>query len=205
VGNEIHGIIALTETGGQKQPFCFSLLVEGSQWYFEHVESIFVRLDQIGPLPASRFPDVSEGQKAWMRDEGRANEQVQVFNILAKEKGGDFALDFFKDGAGYALQARTWVPFVSPSKAFVLFLCWEQAKLFVSPVTLQSLDESSAIIELQPRWFQLYRHSTNLPQKISESEYRNIFETMWRDRARAAGWEIQFDYPGDRVVFRLKR
>jgi len=38
VGNQIHGIIALTEVGGKKVPYCFSLLVENSHWYFEHVE-----------------------------------------------------------------------------------------------------------------------------------------------------------------------
>jgi hypothetical protein len=204
VGNEIHGIIALTEAGGKKVPYCFSLLVENSQWYFEHVEAIFVRLDEIGPLPASRFPDVSEGQKAWMRDEPRVIKEIKVFNLLAKEKGRDFALDFFRDGVGYALQARTWVPFVSPERAFVLFLCWEQANLFVSPVTLQALDDNSAVIQLQPRWFQLYRQVTNLPQMISEAEYRNIFETTWQDRARAAGWNLQIDYTQDQVVFRLK-
>jgi hypothetical protein len=205
VGNQIHGIVSLTEAGGKKVPYCFSLVVENSQWYFEHVEAVFVRLDQIGPLPASRFPDVSEGQKAWMRDEPRVIEEIRIFNLLAKEKGRDFALGFFQDGDGYALQARTWVPFVSPERAFVLFLCWEQANLFSRPVTLQALDDNSAVIQLQPRWFQLYRQVTNLPQMISAAEYRNLFETTWQDRARAAGWKLQIDYVQDQVVFRLKR
>jgi hypothetical protein len=204
VGNQILGIISLTEAGGKKVPYCFTLLVEDSQWYFQHVESIFVRLDQIGPLPTSRFPDVSEGQKAWMRDEWRVTEEIKVFNLLAKEKGRDFALGFFQDGEGYAIQARTWVPFVSPARAFVLFLCWEQGNLFASPVTLQALDDNSAVIQLQPRWFQLYRQATHLPQMISEAEYRNLFETIWQDRARAAGWNLQIDYIQDRVVFHLK-
>lgn len=205
VGDEIHGIISLTGPDGKKTPLCFSLLVENSQWYFEHVESIFIRLDQTGSLPTSRFPDVAEAQKAWMRDERRANDEIRVFNLLSKEKGRDFALDFLNDGLSYALEARTWVPFVSPSKAFVLFFCWEQANLYANPVTLQSLTDNSAVIHWQPRWFKLYQQTGHLQQWISESEFHNIFETIWQDRARAAGWSLQADYDQDDVVFRLKR
>ncbi len=205
VGNQIYGILALTGAGGTKTPFCFTLLVEGSQWYFQHVEAIFIRLDQIGPLPTSSFPDVSEEQKAWMRDEWRVTEQIRVFNLLREEKGRDFALDFFKDGEGYALQARTWVPMVSLQEAFVLFLCWEQAHLFVRPVTLQTLNDHAAIVQLRPRWFELYQRTTHLRQMIAADDYRKIFETTWQDRARAAGWNLQIDYLEDHVVFRLTR
>ncbi len=205
VGSQIHGIISLTGSDGKKTPYCFTLLIEDSRWYFQHVESIFIRLDQTGPLPASRFPDVTEAQKAWMRDERRATEQIRVYNLLAKEKDRDFALRFFLDGAGYALEARTWVPFVSPSRAFILFLCWEQANLFASPVTLESLDDDSAVVRLQPRWFKLYRQTGHLRQMISESEFRKIFEAVWHDRAQAAGWTLLLKQDGDDWVFRFKR
>jgi hypothetical protein len=205
VGGQIHGIISLTGSDGKKAPFCFTLLIEDSRWYFQHVESIFIRLDQTGPLPASRFPDVSEAQKAWIREERRATEQIRVYNLLVKEKDRDFALRFFQDGAGYALEARTWVPFVSPSRAFILFLCWEQANLFASPVTLESLDDNSAVVRLQPRWFKLYRQTGHLRQMISEAEFRGIFEAMWHDRAQAAGWTLLLEQDRDDWVFRFKR
>ncbi len=205
VGDQIHGVISLTGAGGKKVPYCFTLLVEDSHWYFQHVESIFIRLDQIGPLPASRFPDVTEAQKAWMRDERRATEQIKIYNFLVKEKGRDFALRLFQDGAGYALEARTWVPFVSPSRAFILFLCWEQANLFANPVTLESLDDASALVRFQPRWFKLYKQTAHLRLLIPESEFRSIFETMWHDRARAAGWELNTEYHADEAVLRFKR
>jgi hypothetical protein len=129
VGNQLHGIIPLSAADGRKVTYCFTLLIEGGQWYFQHLESIFIRLDRIDPLPATRFPDLTEAQKAWMRDERRVSEQVRLFNFLLKDKGRDFAFRLFKDGAGYLLEARTWVPFVAPARAFVLFSCWEQANL----------------------------------------------------------------------------
>ncbi len=205
VGDQLHGIITLTESDGKKRPYCFTLLVENSQWYFQHVESIFIRLDRTGPLPASQFPDVSESQKAWMRDERRTSEQVRMFNYLAKEKGRDTALQFVRDGAGYALEARTWVPFVTPQRAFVLFLCWEQANLMANPVTLESLEERSAVVRLKPRWFKLYKQTAHLRQMISEADFRELFETAWRDRARAAGWTLAVEYGNGETVFRFTR
>jgi len=206
VGNQIIGIVSLTQKDGTKGQYCFTLLVENSQWYFRHVESIFIRLDQIGAPPVSLFPDVSEAQKAWMRDEIRLTEKIRVYNLLIKDHDRDFALRFFDDGEGYALQARTWVPTVSPEKAFVLFLCWEQANLLDSPVTLQALDDTSAVIRLTPRWFQLYKRTGHLRQMVSEFDFRNLFETVWQDRARAAGWSLLIEYGQDNnAVFRLKR
>ncbi len=205
VGDQLHAIVSLTGADGKKAPYCFSLLVENGAWYFQHVESIFIRLDRIGPLPATQFPDVTEAQKAWMRDERRVTEQVKVFNLLAKEKAREFALRLFQDGAGYALEARTWVPFVLPSRAFVLFLCWEQANLFGDPVRLESLDDHTAIVRLQPRWFKLYKQTAHLRQIISKEGFREVFETMWHDRARAAGWTLRIQYDGDASVFRFTR
>ena len=78
-----------------------------------------------------------------------------------------------------------------------LISCW--------PVTLESLDDRSAVIRLQPRWFRLYKQTSQLRQMIPESEFHEIFETVWSDRARAAGWALHIEYDRDDSVFRLKR
>lgn len=205
VEDQVHGVIALTGSDGKKRPYCFTLRVDDSGWRVQHLESIFIRLDQTGPLPATRFPDVTAAQKAWMTDERRTTEQVRIYNLLAKEKGREFALRFLMDGEGYALEARTWVPFVARWKAFVLFVCWEQANLFGAPVTLESLEERSAVIRLEPRWFRLYKQTSHLRKMIPEAEYEEIFEARWRDRARAAGWTLAIERKGGEAVFRLTR
>jgi hypothetical protein len=86
-----------------------------------------------------------------------------------------------------------------------LFLCWEQANLFATPVGLEALDDRSAVVRLQPRWFRLYKQTAHLRQMIPESELRDVFETIWHDRARAAGWTLNIEQDGDGSVFRFKR
>jgi hypothetical protein len=71
--------------------------------------------------------------------------QADLFNFLSREKGKDYAFDWFRDGAGYFLEARTWVPLVPPGRAFILYLCWEQSNLLGNNVTLHKLDDSEAL------------------------------------------------------------
>jgi len=204
VGNEVHYLIPLT-IDGVRQTYCFTFLTEAGNWYFEHLESITVRLDKIGPLPASTFPDIPEPQKSWMREEILVSEQVRLFNMLAKDKGRAFAFDWFKDGEGYFMEARTWVPFVAASRAFVLYLCWEQANLRGSGVTLQKLDDYEALITLEPHHLKFYAQTAQMREQISAEDYRRLFETIWQERAEKAGWKLQITYRGKTCVFHLTR
>jgi len=67
VGNQVHYVVPLTLQRGDSTPtstttstFCFTLVLEGDQWYFQHLESIFIRLDKIGDPPVSSFPDLPD-------------------------------------------------------------------------------------------------------------------------------------------------
>jgi len=203
VGDEVHYILPLTY-GGQTKTFCFSFLIENNRWYFEHFETITVRMDRLGPLPAHTFPDLPEKDKAWMREEWDVNREVQLYNQLAAEKGPAAALDWFKDGGGYALTARAWVPFASPSRAFILYLCWEQANLRGGDVVLEHLDDTLAVVRLRPLYFRLYEE-TGLKQQIGADAYRALFATRWQDRAAAAGWHLDLACRGDDCVFQFTR
>ncbi len=202
IGNTIHYLIPLT-FDGTKKTFCFTFLLEGSRWYFRHMESITIRLDKIGALPTSRFPDVSDQQKIRIREERRMQAQTDLFNLLSKEKGKEFALGWFRDGAGYFLEAKTWVPFVTPRKAFILYLCWEQSNLQGNDVTLQKLDDNEALVTLEPVYLKLYGQ-TSIQQNIGFDDYRRMFETVWHNRADAAGWNLAIEYTGTRCTFNFK-
>jgi hypothetical protein len=102
-GNQQHYILPLGEDGVN---FCFSFLVEQDQWYFQHMENIFIRLDQAAHPPVSVFPDLPEDKKAWARDEIRIFEDVCLYRYFSEDKGKTFALDWFRDEEGYFLGAR---------------------------------------------------------------------------------------------------
>jgi hypothetical protein len=209
VGEQVHFLTPLT-FDGQAASYCLTFLVERGVWYFRHIEAINIRLDKTGPLPTSTFPDVDETTKAHIREETAWSREVRVFNELAALKGKAYAFDFFKDGEGYFLAAKTWVPFVEPRRAFVLYACWEQANLKGNPVMLEKLDDNEAIVRMSAYFFELYKVSAHLPQQISFEDYTKIFETVWQDRARAAGWTLEIEYGNEgyrasRCLLRFKR
>lgn len=186
----LHYIMSLT-TNQQKVPYCFSFMTEGGQWYFRHLESIFIRLDTLSSFPATTFPDLDEGKKAWMREEVFWSFVILNVYLPAKQaRGSEYALSLLYDGAGYFLAAKTWVPFVAPHRAFILYLCWEQARLRGNGVTLIRLSDTEALVEIQSHYFAVYDIASHLKPVIGEAEHRKIFETIWQDRARNAGWEL---------------
>lgn len=204
VENQIHYLISLS-FDGNKATYCFSFLTESDKWYFQHLEGIFIRLDETPGPPTSTFPDIPEEHKAWIREEAFWSQQVNLFNSISTEKGKDFALSLFKDGGGYSLAAKAWVPFVPASRAFILYLCWEQANLRGNDVTLEKLETNEAIVRVQLTYFSLYQHSAHLKQQISLEEYRLIFETIWQDRATQAGWNLEIQYEQDECVLHFRK
>lgn len=209
VGNQVHFLIPLSFEG-PRVTYVFSFLSEPGAWYFQHLEAVNIRMDKVGSLPTSTFPDVPEETKAHIREESRWSREVWIFNLLAKDKGKDLAFDFFRDGNGYFLAAKVWVPFVEPSRAFILYLCWEQANLIGNEVILEKLKDQEAVVRMRTHFFRLYKVTAHLSQQISFEDYRRIFETIWLDRARAAGWELRVeyidkDYPAAECILHFNR
>ncbi len=207
--DQVNFIIPLKGKHGTRTHYCFIFLVENNKWYFRSVEAIFIRLDKTGSLPASKFPDISESQKAWAREEIYWSEQVRLFNLLAKEKGREFAFEWVRtgigNGIGYLLGAETWVPFVPPAKAFILYLCWEQANLRGNEVVLEKLDDHEALVKITPLYFALYQAASHLKRQISLEDYIRIFETIWQERAAKAGWKLKIEGQGRICVFHFTK
>jgi len=210
----VNFIIPLSFGESDRTSYCFTFVEDERQWYFQHLEAIFIRLDETPPPPTSAFPDTSEKQKAWDREESYWSKIISWRGFLIKDKGEEFFLDLLKDGNGYFVWAKSRAPFLPPQRAFILFLCWEQAHLrgpnfIADPVTLESLTDREAVVRLHPIYFQLYQAAAHLKPQISPEDYRKIFETIWQDRAHAAGWNLKIDYADDRgypmCVFRFGR
>lgn len=208
VGNQVSFLVTFTWGGQTKSDFLFTFLKEGGRWYYRHLENVFIRLDRVTKLPASEFPDLPQAKKAWQREELYWSQMVHFHNALAKEKGKNYFLDLMRDGAGYFLAAKVWVPFVPPQRAFILFMCWEQSRLRENSVTLETLTDSEAVVRLQAHFFFLYKQTGHLKQQISFEDYRRIFETIWQDRAVNAGWNLEIEYEDPeclKCVFRFTK
>ncbi len=194
VENHVH-VLARFRIGPEFQTRCFTFIVEGKRWFYSHMEMIFLRLDKIGDPPVSKFPDTDEPTKTWMREETTWSTIIgNIYIPLAKEKGADFVFQLLKDGPGYFVAAKTWVPFLPPRRAFILWLCWEQAMLHGNLVSLERLDENEALVKMQTHYFFLYKRASHMKTWISFADYRRLFETIWTDRAEAAGWKVDFQY-----------
>lgn len=205
VENKIHFLKSLNDKN-TKVDYLFSFIIEEGQWYFHHLEAIFIRLDKIGALPTTEFPDLTENQKIWARNEIRVSKMIQLWTFLEKWKGKENAFNYFKDGPGFFVGAKTWVPFVPPSKAFILYLCWYQSNLYGNRLALVKLEDNEAIVEIQPLYFLLYRQAGHIKPQISFEDYRKLFETIWTDRAKAAGWKLVIDYQKDDIcTFTFRR
>jgi hypothetical protein len=199
VDNKLHFIVPITYDT-RTVDYCFTFLKEEEQWYFHLLETIFIRLDKTPPPPTSDFPDISEERKAFDREEWRVSKQVRLFNFLSEEHGKDAAFDWFCDGGGFFVAAQARVPFFTPSKAFILYLCWNQAKLIGNPVSLILLKDNEAVVEIEPMYFALYKRTGHLKEQIAFDDFKRMFETTWKDRAEKAGWNLEIEYDPDFVL-----
>lgn len=213
-GDKVNCIISLSFGDGPPGSYCFTFLDEKERWMFHHMEFVFIRLDKTPPPPTSEFPDTTEEQKAWDREENYWSKIVGWYGVLVPEKGKKFFFDLMRDGSGYYVWAKSRAPFLPPPKAFIVFLCWEQANLRGQNargglVRLEKLTDQDAVVRLVPFYFLLYNQAAHLKQQIGFEDYRELFETIWQDRARAAGWELRIEYKeidgGLECVFRFHR
>jgi hypothetical protein len=181
--------------------YCISIETTDSNWYFHHLEAIHIRLDKYDDLPLSEFPDLEENRKNWMRQEIYWSFIViNIYKPLIKDHSKQYVFDLLKDGKGYNVSAKTWVPFLPYHKAFILFMCFEQSNLRGNEVSLIKLDDNEAIIDIGTHFFALYRNTGHLKNNISFDDYKDIFETLWNDRTKYSGWNLELEYLSDYEV-----
>ncbi len=204
VGEKLHVLVELSYEGAPVT-YCFSFLITEQGWFYHHLEAIQIRLDRTGEPPVSDFPDVPEQTKNWMRNERFVSNQIWLYNQISREKGREQALWWFLDGPGYAVNAQTWVPFVEPARAFILFFCWDQAKLWGDAVVLEKLADDEAVVRIHSHVLEMYERTAHLKTWLPEEEYRGFWEAIWRNRAEASGWGVEITYEDTVAVFRFTR
>lgn len=197
VNEKVHFLIPLCWGSDNCSNFCFSFITENNNWYFHHVENVNIRLDTITNLPTSDFTKLPDKTLHWIRAEYNWTLYIKFYNFLKEDKGIDFALNWINDGIGYYLAAKTWVPFIEPEKALILYTCFDLSVVRGNEVSLQKLEDNEAIILWESNYLKLYQVSGHIRTQISVEEYRQIFEKLWQERAKAAGWMLEIDYLND--------
>ncbi len=204
IEKKIHFLVPLTFEA-QGVTYNFSFVREKEKWYFHHLETITIRLDRVNEFPVEKFPDISENQKQSMREETRWSREVYLYNSHKQNNGREYALNLLKDGYGFLLAAKTWVPLVPPHKAFILYMCWHQENLRGNDITLEKLTDNEAVVREKSVYLTLYKVSAHLRHQINYEEYLEIYQTIWKDRAEKAGWKIDFEINDVQCVFRFVR
>jgi hypothetical protein len=187
-GNTVHFLFNIGS-----DEYCASVLLVNGCWYFHHLEAISIDLSNPPELPCTgaSLPGLPEQQLDWMREEAAMTERVRLFNFLAAQKSRACALDWFRDGAGFALAARAWIPYFEPRLALLWYAAWSETYLHGNPVTVLRIDENNSTIRLaDPLHWRLYRQTVHLKAQIGEPDYEALFDIVWQDRAKCAGWSL---------------
>ena len=95
------------------------------------------------------------------------------------------------------------MPEFSEPAAFILYVCWDLSNLRGEPVVLEKFSDEEARVRFTPRAFALYNQASHLKQQINIDDYRRLFEVVWLDRARSAGWDLSISYEKEECVFRF--
>lgn len=72
-------------------------------------------------------------------------------------------------------------------------------------VVLEHLDDKKATAYLRSIYLELYHRTAHLKGQISEEDYLAIFESVWKDRARAAGWNLEISYESSGCIMHFTR
>jgi len=58
---------------------------------------------------------------------------------------------------------------------------------------------------MDPTFLRLYGQTGHFRKYVSAEDHRHIFETIWQDRARNAGWNLTTSIDGFKCLFRFTR
>lgn len=178
----------------------FDFIVDEGKWRLCFIECITIPIKNVNTLPFTDFPAVPE-HETWIRAEKNISRTVYLYNRLKESFGSEKAIEWFLDGAGEFLAAKSWIPYFDDKRAFVAYIAWCENRLNGEIASIESFDNSKCVIRLKDHlWFKVYNSASHLKLMITESEYRNLFEHIWIDRAKQSGWNVRFEYTGSDTI-----
>lgn len=172
----------------------FDFLISGLAWKLAFIECITLPVFGIDVFPYSEFMPLNE-KELHIRREKEISQLVYFYLKFKELVGKTKALEMFYDGKGEYLCARSWVPFYSDSLSFIAYSAWYECRINGENVVIQEFQESKCKVTIYNHmWRDIYFTVGHLNAVIQYSEYMELFESIWEERARSAGWEVRFAY-----------
>jgi hypothetical protein len=175
----------------------FDFVEDNGKWLLYMVDAVTIPIRAIHDLPFDEFPPFDPATEAFLRAENLISFQVHVYQRIAQEKGKEEALSWLRDGRGKRVAASAWMPYFSAPKAFTVFIAWYERRLMGEEVSISEFSDERCVLRFHNHlWFKLYNTATHLRRQIAPEDYRELFESVWQDRAKESGWQASFEYAG---------
>lgn len=178
----------------------FDFSLTGSSWQLAFVECITLPVFHIDRVPYSGFVPLDK-KELHIRREKEISQTVNFYLKFKELVGREKACAMFHDGKGEYLCARSWVPFYHGRLSYIAYATWCECRINGENVAiLEFSEEVCKVVIYNHIWRSMYFTVGHLKPVIEYSEYMELFESIWKDRAACAGWEIRFDYADAHTV-----
>lgn len=181
----------------------FDFLLQAGKWKLAFIECVTLPVSDIDAhaLPYAAYTALPQ-KEAEIRAEKEISRMIFWYDTLKELKGKAEAVSRFCDGAGECLCARSWVPFYKEKLAYIAYAAWMENRIYGEDVRIERFEESGCQLRFCGHlWRRIYANTGHLCNSIAYSEYMELFEAIWTDRAKASGWNVRFLYEqGDTVL-----
>lgn len=163
----------------------FDVLPDGTLWKLAFVECITLPVYDLNIFPYTEFAPLDKKELH-----------------IRREK----ALACVSDGKGEYICARSWVPFYSDGLSYIAYSAWYECRINGENVEIREFQENKCEVVIYNHiWRSMYFTTGHLRAVIAYSEYMELFEYIWKDRAASAGWKISFVYTDESTVLVFNR
>jgi len=183
----------------------FDFSCDGTSCKLAFIECITLPVLGMDVVPYSKFMPLDK-KELFIRREKEISQLVHYYLKFKELLGKEKALTIFYDGKGEYLCARSWVPFYSDRLSYVAYSVWYECRINGENVVIQEFQESKCRVMIYNHiWRSIYFVAGHLKPAIGYVEYMELFESIWKDRAANAGWEIDFIYEDEHTLLIFSR
>lgn len=182
----------------------FDFIKKDSGYMLAFIECITLPVSDINTLPYQDFISLPE-KEMFIRREKEISKTIWFYLKFKELVGRDEAIKIFMDGNGEKIGAKSWVPFYSERLAYIAYAAWIENRIYGEAVVVTRFSDERCVLCLKNHlWRKMYAMTGHLKTQIALDEYMWLFEEVWRDRAQASGWVVDFTYDGEDTVLTFK-